>query len=406
MNLAFFIAKRYLISKKSHNIINIISIISFVGILVSTAALIIVLSVFNGFESIIAGYFNSFNADLVIKPEQGKVFQIDAIDFQEIEKIEGVKSTSKVLEDAVLLSYDDRQFLARIKGVEQNYGTDNRFDTLIIDGRFLLQQADVNYMILGAGVAYHLGLNLAQYKSIKTYYPKRHTKSLANPLNAFNSNIIIPSAVFAVQTDYDAEYVFAPLKYTQELMTYEDEISSVEIFTNPKYDIGKIQKQLSQLLGDEFVVQNKYQQEEMLFKVMQMEKTAIYVILSFILLLAMFNIIGTLAMLILDKKDDILVLSQLGADKKLIHKIFLWEGLLLNLAGGFFGLLLGSIICLIQQYFGLIKIGGSEANYVLNVYPVEMQLVDFVSVMATVLVLGLLATILPVKRLTNRLQNQ
>ncbi len=404
MNTAFFIAKRYLISKKSHNIIHIISAISFLGIVFCTMSLILVLSVFNGFESLIVNYFNSFNSDLLVSSVKGKVFEQSTFPFDKVKQIEGISSTSAVLEDIALISYDDKQFLAKLKGVDENYGRDNCFDTLIIDGKFLLQQGEIDYVILGAGVAYHLGLNLSQFKTLKTYYPRRTSKNLTDPLNAFISTSIVPSGVFSVQTDYDAEYVFVPLRYAQSLMDYPDKISSVEIFIKPSYKTENIQKKTQQLLGEKYTVKTKYQQEEMLFKVMQSEKSAIYAILTFILVLAMFNIVGTLAMLILDKKDDIVILLNMGADSKLIHNIFLWEGFLLNFAGGIIGLILGAILCFIQQTFGLIKIGSENASYVLNIYPVKMNIFDFLMVLIIVILLGLVSTILPVKRLTKRLQ--
>ncbi len=404
MNTAFFIAKRYLISKKSHNIIHIISAISFFGIVFCTMSLIIVLSVFNGFESLIVNYFNSFNADLQINPVKGKVFEQSEFPFEKVKQIEGVNSYSAILEDIALISYDDKQFLAKLKGVDENYGKDNRFDTLIVDGNFLLQKGNIDYVILGAGVAYHLGLNLSQFKTLKTYYPRRTAKNLTDPLNAFISTSIVPSGVFSVQTDYDAEYVFVPLRYAQTLMDYEGKINSVELFLNPTFDSKKIQQKVQQILGESYSVKNKYQQEEMLFKVMQSEKTAIYAILTFIMVLAMFNIIGTLAMLILDKKNDIEILFNMGADRKLIHQIFLWEGFLLNFAGGIIGLMLGALLCVIQQIFGLIKIGSENADYILNTYPVQMSFIDFFAVLIIVITLGLISTILPVKQLTKRLQ--
>lgn len=368
-------------------------------------SLIMVLSVFNGFESLIVNYFNSFNADLQINPVKGKVFYQNDFPFDKVKQIEGVNSYSAVLEDIALISYDEKQFLAKLKGVDENYGYDNRFDTLVVDGKFLLQQGEIDYVLLGAGVAYHLGLNLSQFKALKTYYPRRTAKNLTDPLNAFISTSIIPSGVFSVQTDYDAEYVIVPLRYAQTLMDYPNQISSVELFINHSYNSEKIQQNVQQLLGSNYTVKNKYQQEEMLFKVMQSEKTAIYAILTFILVLAMFNIVGTLAMLILDKKDDIAILFNMGADNKLIHRIFLWEGFLLNFAGGIIGLLLGALLCFIQQTFGLIKIGSENADYILNTYPVQMNIFDFVAVLSIVIILGLISTILPVKRLAKRLKS-
>jgi len=400
LNLSFYISKRYLISKKSHNIINIISAISLVGVLVGTMSLIIVLSVFNGLESLVIKYYNSFNSDFVIQAKEGKVFSEKTFPFEKINKINGVASTIKIIDDIALLMYDEKQFIAHLKGVDDNFGKYNRFDSLVIDGKFKLHSGNLNYIIPGAGVASRLGINLVAYKSVKAFYPNRTATNLSDPLNSLNTGELVPSGVFSSQTDSDIEYAIVPLKFMREITGYNDELTSVEISILPKSNIDAIQDEITKILDSSFTIKNRFQQEEMLYKVMEMEKIAILIILSFILLLATFNIIGTLSMLIIEKKKDISILISLGANKSLIERIFLFEGILINMFGGFLGLILGSILCFIQQQFGIIKIGAENANYALTVYPVEMRFSNFLLVFGIATILGFISTWIPVKRLT------
>ena len=302
MNLPFFIAGRYLISKKSHNIINIISWISLVGVMVGSMALVIVLSVFNGLETMVEKNFNSFNPDFVITLKQGKVFNQDSLLIKKIETIEGVAGATKVLDDVALLTYESKQYIAHLKGVDPNFGKYNHFDTLLVDGKFVMQSGEINRAVLGAGVAYHLSLNLLSMKSITAYYPNRFAKNLSDPLTAFNTEMLLPSGVFSAQTETDYSFVIVPISFMQKLTQYDRQISGIEVQLLPKASVKKVQSQLNKLMGEKFVVKNRFQQEEMMYKVMQMEKAAVFIILSFILFLATFNIIGTITMLIVEKK--------------------------------------------------------------------------------------------------------
>jgi lipoprotein-releasing system permease protein len=399
LNLPFFIARRYLISKKSHNIINIISWISLVGVMVGSMALVIVLSVFNGLETMVEKSFNSFNPDFVITPKQGKVFDQDSLLIKKIATLEGVAAVTKVLDDVALLTYENKQFIAHLKGVDPNFGKYNSFDTLLIDGRFVLQSGEINRAVLGAGVAYHLGLNLMSMKSITAYYPNRFAKNLSDPLTAFNTEKLLPSGTFSAQNETDYSFVIVPISFMQKLTQYEKQISGIEVQLLPNVAAKKIQGQLDELMGEKFVVKNRFQQEEVMYKVFQMEKIVVFIILSFILFLATFNIIGTITMLIVEKKKDVEILKNIGADKRLIEKIFTAEGLMINLLGGLFGLALGGIICFVQQQFGLITMGQENAQYAVSAYPVEMRATDFLLIFAVITVTGVISTWIPVKQI-------
>lgn len=367
--------------------------------MVGSMALVIVLSVFNGLETMVEKNFNSFNPDFMITPKQGKVFNQDSLLLKKIETIEGVATVSKVLDDVALLTYEKKQFIAHLKGVDPNFGKNNHFDTLVLDGRFVIKSGDINRAVLGAGVAYHLGLNLMSMKSITAYYPNRFAKNLSDPLTAFNTETLLPSGVFSSQNDIDNSFVIVPLSFMQDLTQYHQQISAIEVQLLPKSAIKKIQKQLEHLFGDKFVVKNRFQQEEMMYKVMQMEKVMVFIILSFILFLATFNIIGTITMLIVEKKKDVEILKSIGADKKLIEKIFITEGLLINLFGGFLGLILGAVVCFVQQQFGIITMGQTNAQYAVTTYPVEMRFTDFLLIFAVVAITGIVSTWVPVKKI-------
>jgi len=401
LNFSLYIAKRYLKSKKSHNIINLISAISLVGVLFGTMSLIIILSVFNGLEGLVKKYYNSFNSDFVIQATEGKVFNQNTIPYQQIKNIEGVEAVIKVLDEVVLLSYNQKQYICRLKGVDEYFEKYKNFDSLLIDGVFKINSENINYILCGAGVAYHLELNINDLKPIKASYPNRRTTNLNNPLDAFVSDVLLPSGVFSVQTNSDSEYAIVPLKFMQNLTQYDTSITSIEIITKNNANIKNIQKELSNLLGNSFKIKNRNQQEELLYKVMKGEKLIIFIFLAFILFLATFNIIGTLSILIIEKKKDISILITLGANKSIIEKIFIYEGILINLFGGVLGMILGAILCFIQQKFEIIKMESYSDSYSNIAYPVALNYLDFVYVIILIVVLGFISTWLPVKKITN-----
>ncbi len=406
MQFSLYIARRYLISKKSHNLINVISLISVIGQAVGAAALIIVLSVFNGFEDVITSLYNTFDPDFEITAVKGKTFPEDTFPKQDILNINGIKAVSGVVEEDALFKYADKQYIARIKGVSENYPEVSKLDSIIIDGSLVLQQGNSNFAVVGAGVAWYLGININNLKNLLTVYvPRRGEASSFNFSSAFNNEVIHPAGVFSVQQEFDEKYVIVPLRFARQLLDYKDEVTSMEIFLKPGADAKLVQNKTEKVLGPQFVVKNRFQQNEALFKVLKSEKLIIFLILVFILILASFNMIGSLSILIVEKLKDIAVLKSMGAGKNLIRKIFIAEGMFISLVGSLTGLFIGLVLLLLQQHFGLVSLGGQEGDFIINAYPVKMIFTDFLKVFFTVLFIGLLATWYPVRYLTRKYRN-
>jgi lipoprotein-releasing system permease protein len=403
LNLPFYIAKRYLVSRKSHHIINIISGISVAGVTIGTMALIIILSVFNGFESLVISLFNSFDPDLKIEAVRGKVFTPKDIPAEEIKKIPGVIRFTEVVEENALLKYKNKQYIATIKGVSPDFEDMHVLDSMLIDGEMKLKRGSHAQGILGLGVAYYLGIQVNDpLNSIHVYVPKRTKKTLASLEDAFNSDNLAPAGVFSIQQDFDAKYVIAPIDFARGLLEYSDEVTSIEIGLTPQTNVDLVQERIASVIGDAFSVRNRFQQQETLYKVMKSEKLAIFLILTFILFIATFNIIGSLSMLIIDKKKDIAVLQSLGAGPGLIKRIFMAEGLLISLTGAMLGLFLGGLICWLQQTFGMVPLEGGSESFVIDAYPVEMRIMDFLFVFLTVFGIGVLAAWYPVRQVSRK----
>ena len=400
MNISLFIARRYLLAKKSHNIINIISIVSLVGTAVATGALFIVLSTFNGLQTFVEQSFNAFNADIEITPKQGKIIVENAFDLQEIASWKEVDYLSPVLSDVVGFEYEQQKFIAKIKGVNLDYQRMNCLDTTVRNGIFLLDDNGFPLAVLGSGVSSTLNCPVSEMinNSLKIYYPNRtKKKSAVISMESLNYEAITPVGIFNTQTNYDGEYVFVPLYFARQLLGYESGYTSLEIRCKSKKDIDIVQNKLTKLLGDDYFVKNAHQQEEMLYKVMQSEKWMVYAILSFILLIASFNMVGIIAILILEKKKDIHILHSMGANTKTIRRIFLYEGFLISVSGTLIGFVLGLIFCLLQIYFQFIGFG--EGSYILEAYPVEIRLTDIVLIFAIVFCITLPPAYLPVRKL-------
>ena len=399
MNVSLYIAKRYLFAKKSHNIINIISIVSFTGVAVATAVLFIVLSVFNGLQNFVEQSFNSFSPDIEITPKYGKIILEDAIDIKRIKSLQGVEYVSEVLSDVAVFVHDDKQFIATIKGVYPDYRRMSRLDTIIYNGQFLLENRGFPFAVLGAGVAAHLDCHVSEMLSntLKIYYPDRTKKAVS--IDALNAQVISPAGVLYSGTEYDAEFVFVPLSFARTLLGYESGYTSLEIKSNPSVKMESLQNEIKKVVGEEFYVKNSYQQEEELFKVMQSEKWITYSILSFILLIASFNMVGMIAILILEKKRSVSIFHSMGADTALIRRIFIYEGMLISVLGVVIGLLCGLIFCLLQIWFGFITLG--EGSYLLTAYPVEMQWKDVLLIPLIVLVITIPAAYFLSKKIIN-----
>ncbi len=399
MKLPLFIAFRYFISKKKHNIINVISGISVAGITFGTMALIIVLSVFNGFESLVVSMFNSINPDLHISAKMGKTFELDSLKRAELKKIEGVYYITEVIEENVLLKYKDKQHIAVIKGVSKDFFKMSHLCDLVYNGSCAVKEGDINYALVGNGVALVLDVNVNDFMNLlSVYVPRRGTRSVTDPTKAFNNKLIQPGGLFSVEYEYDSKYFITDIDFTRELLSYEKEVTALELGLSKNTDVNKVKNDIHNLLGDNFYVKNRFEQQELLYKVMKSEKWAIFLILGFILIIAVFNIIGTLTMLVIEKKNDISILWTLGTTNKVLKRIFFFEGLILSFMGAFLGLFLGGLICWVQQTFGIIALEQAQA-FIVDAYPVKMQLSDFVLVFVTVIIIGACAAYLPVRKI-------
>jgi len=401
MNISIFIAKRYLFSKKKRNVINIISGISIMGVTFGTMALIVILSVFNGFDNLIKTLFNSFDADLQITLNEGKTFKSDSLVIQGVKEVEGVEYFVEVIEENALFEYDDKQFIGTMKGVSENFSKMNGIDTMIYDGEFYLKRGTENYAVVGYGVAYYLSIGLTFITPLKIWVPKRKENITFDIETAFNKKYLYPSGIFTIQQEYDNKYIIVSIDFARELLEYTTQVTAIEIGVDENYNVNKIQKQIQTILGSGFDVKNRYQQHELLYKIMKSEKWAIFLILSFIMIILSFNVVGSLTMLIIDKQKDIQILKHLGANNSLIRNIFLFEGWLISITGAVIGLVLGLIICLLQIKFGFVQFP-SSGTFIVDAYPVHLNFMDFISVLLTVAIIGFLAAWYPVRYISKR----
>ena len=402
MNLPYYIAKRYLLGKKSQNAINIISGISVLGITTGTMALVIVLSVFNGFDSLVKSLYNTFDPDIQISSVEGKTFSPDQATLQNIRSIPGVSAVSEVLEENVLLLYNERQHIATVKGVDDAFTNVSGLDSMIYDGEMKLKDQNRAYTVVGQGVAYSLGIGLNFIDPLFIYTIDRTARiNMSQPEESIRRNFIYPSGIFAIEQDYDTRYIICPIDYVRELLLYQTEVTQLEVKLDPRLPAEEIQHEIMSLMGEGFHVKNREQQNEMFYRVMRSEKWAIFLILTFILIIASFNIIGSLSMLIIDKKKDILTLRNMGAGNKLIKRIFLVEGWLISVIGSISGLFLGTAISWIQQHFGVIKLTGS-GSFIIDAYPVQIEALDIGLIWVTVLFIGLIAARYPVQQISKK----
>ena len=371
------------------------SVIATAGVFVGATALVIVLSVFNGFESLVTNLYNSFDADYVVSPVNGKTFVPDSALLKEIAVKQGVELVSEVLEENVLLKNGDKQYFATIKGVSPKVQNLKDLQHLIVDGALKLEENNLPYACLGQGVA--IGLSLSSDNSLyplTVFVPNRlSTPDLVNTTNAFKILNINVSSVFSVQQDVDAKYFLVPVSFARELLSYTKEVSAVEIYIDANSSDSNFQEFLQQKFGSAFIVKDKQQQHELLYKIMKSEKWAVFFILVFILIVASFNVIGSLTMLIIDKKKDIAILKSMGATMHTIKNIFLLQGMLISSYGAIGGIITGLIICFIQQTYGLIGLG-SSGSFVVDAYPVKIIPADMLFVLGTVLLIGFLASLI------------
>lgn len=397
MNLPFFIAKRYLVSKKKQNIINIISWISLLGIAVGTMALIIVISVFSGFTELIGMFYSDFDPDLKITAVEGKFFDPENIDKEALKKIPGVVSYAEVIEEMAMLSYGKQQYPATIKGVPYNYTSYTNIDKLLIEGEYYLEKDGIDYAVVGRAVANYLGVGISFLDPIQIYFPKKGKQVSLNPQRAFNTGYVFPSAVFSVLEEIDSKYILVTDTYAANLFESGRLKSAIELDLDDNSNKKEIQKAVKELVGESFHVKNKEQQHELVFKTMKQEKWVVYFILVFILLLASGNMIGNLSMLYIEKKEDISILRSMGLSLKKINRIFLYEGWLISLIGGVVGTLLGVLVCWLQIEFELIKLPGATGSFIISAYPVHIIFTDIILAFTAVILIGFLASWYPVK---------
>lgn len=404
MNLAFYIAKRYIVSKKSNNAINIISWISVSAIAVGTAALIIVLSGMNGLTGLVENLYNSFDSDIEIKAARGKNFVINEELSKKLRLINGVKNLSYSIEDNALLKLGDKQSIVTVKGVSKQYAEITSFDTLVFEGKYALKNGNSWGAVFGKGVAYRIGASLTDfYTPVSIYSPKRGKTNSINPEDAFNEFKIYPTGLFSINDEFDYKYILVDIDLAKELFDYKNELTSIEIGCTQESDPESVQEEIKSLLGDEFIVKNRFEQNETLFKTLQTEKLLTFLILTFILIVATFNIIGALTMLIIEKKKDIVILNNMGADTSLIRRIFMTEGFLITIIGATAGLIIGFTLVWLQKTLGFVKF---DEGYVVSAYPVKIMWQDFIAILSVVLTIGFFAAWYPVRIFTSKSINK
>lgn len=402
MNFPFFIARRYLLARKSHNIINIISIISVVGMATGVMALVVVLSVFNGFDSLIRSMYSVFDSDIKIELVEGKTFSDTLPRLSEVRQHPSVKVFSEVLQENAIFKYRSKQHIGTLKGVSRNYPELSGIDSMMVDGEFMLWRGSQPLAIMGQGAAYYLNANLAHFDPLEVFMPRRGRLPTFTTATAFTSKAIMPSGIFAIEQDFDTQFILSPIEFVRGLLNYKTEVTAIELKLDPKANHSRVQKEIQQILGHEFRVLNRFQQNESMYRTMKSEKLIVGLILSFILLIASFNIVGTLSMLIIDKRKDVETLRSMGADTKTIQQIFTTEGLLVSIAGIVIGSILGLFICWLQITFKLVKLHGM-GNFIIDAYPVDIQPLDVAFVLVLVLVIGYTMARFPVRYITERI---
>lgn len=406
MNFPFFIAKRYLFSKKSHNAINVISAISVCGVALATLAMVCALSVFNGFQDMVATFFTAFDPQIKITSVKGKVFDGSEPVFAEIRTMPEVAVYSESVEDNAMVQYKGRQAMAVIKGVEDNFDKLTPIDSILFGrGELILHDEVVDYAIPGLQLLSTLGTGIRFLDPLEIYAPKRGSRiNISNPMSSFVSDQLFSSGLtFTVnQEKYDASYIITSIGFARRLFQYTNEVSAVNLRLTQDADENTVIKKLKEKLGDDFRVQNRYEQQADTFRIMEIEKLISYIFLTFILMIACFNVIGSLSMLIIDKKNDVQTLRNLGASDSQIVRIFLFEGRMISFIGAVSGVIIGLALCLIQQEYGIISLG-TAGSFIVDAYPVSVHAWDVVLVFATVLIVGFISVWYPVRYLSRRL---
>lgn len=406
MNSALYIARRYLFSKKSHNAINIISAISVCGVALATLALVCTLSVFNGFHDLISGFFTHFDPDLKVEAVKGKYFESDSLKISAIRDLQGVEVVSLTLEDNAMAKYKSQQTMVTIKGVDDNFQTLTHIEEILYGNpEFKLYDAVADYGIMGIQLMYILGTGFDPFDPVEVYAPRRGVKvNLSNPMSSFHREpLFLPGTVLNINdARYASSYIVTSLDYARRLFDLGTAISAIEIKLSPKANAAQVKQRVAVIMGNDYTVKNRYEQQEATFKVVEIEKFVTYLFLCFILMVACFNIISSVSMLILDKQANVDTLRSLGATDNFIARIFIYEGNLIALLGAVIGLILGLVLCLLQQEFGLIGLGG-DGQFIVDTYPVRVKVTDLILVLVSVVAVSALSVWLPIKMLNKYL---
>jgi len=407
VNFPFFIARRYLFSKKSTHAINVISGISVIGVAVATMALVVTLSVFNGFHDLVASFFTSFDPQMKVVPLKGKTVATDDPILTQIRELPQVEVATECVEDQALAIYRGRQAMVMVKGVDDNFDQLTRINEILVgDGEFSLHAADMDYGILGIRLAELLMTGYTYEHPLKIYAPRREGQlDMTNPTDAFEEDeLYSPGVLFNVkQAKYDRNYIITSISFARRIFGQQGMLSSLELRLKPGSDFEDVKAEIKRLCGDRFAVKDRFEQQDDTFRIMKIEKFIAYIFLTFILMVACFNIIGSLSMLIIDKKDDVVTLRNLGASDKQIVRIFLFEGRLISAIGAVVGILFGLLLCWLQQQFGIVALGSTSGSFVVSAYPVSVHPEDIVVIFITVLVVGFLAVWYPVRYFAKRL---
>ena len=407
MNFPFFIARRYLFSKKSTHVINVISSISVIGVAVATMALVIVLSVFNGFHDLVASLFTSFDPQLKVVPVEGKTAPADDPILTKIRLLPQVDVATETVEDQALAIYNDHQAMVKIKGVDDNFAELSHItDILYGDGSFSLHAANLEYGIVGIRLAQNLGIGAQWDGFLKIYAPKKEGQlDMTNPGDGFVvDSLNSPGVLFAVkQAKYDKNYIITSISFARNLFGQQGMLSDLELRLKPGSNLDAVKAEMQQIAGNKYKVLDRFEQQEDTFKIMSIEKMIAYIFLTFILVVACFNIIGSLSMLIIDKKNDVVTLRNLGANDKQITRLFLFEGRMIAVIGAVIGIGLGLLLCFLQQQYGFVRLGDSEGSFIVDAYPVSVHYSDVAIIFVTVIAVGWLAVWYPVRALSKRL---
>lgn len=407
MKLPVFIAWRYLFSGKKRSVINLISWVSLIGITVSTIALVVVMSVYNGIGELTQSLFNIFDPELIVQPTEGKTFHTSAIEYDKLKETDGVVAISPIVEENAWMTVHQAEAIVQLRGVDDSYGHSCGLDTMIFDGVYLLKDripigidddsADVNYLLLGWNIMVRLGVNSLSNTPIALHIPKRGTTAMGFSMDeAFNNGYAYPSGAFRVQEEIDNMYVVTGIDFVRQLMNYSsDEVTALAVSVDPSSKVSQVKKELRATLGNAFTVKDRYEQKPLYYKIFRSERLGVFLILSLIVLIAALNLVASLSLLILNKHDDVRTLRAMGMESKDLRRVFRSVGILIAAVGVVIGLLLGFVICLVQQHFGIVKLG---ANAIVDAFPVAMRLVDFFAAFGIVMLISSLVVFLTVRR--------